>query len=129
MARKKKTEEEKALKKKETYKTNFIKNSLRRASYRWPARNEALKSARVERGLYRCAMCQLTFKRDQVQIDHIIPVIDIKEGHTTWDKYIERLFCDQNGFQICCITCHDIKTSQEDKLRAVYNAERKINVK
>lgn len=113
-------DEKKILKKK-----TWITSTLRRASYRWPARNEALKLARVERGLYKCALCEGTFQNKDIVIDHIEPVVSLKEGFTTWDAFIDRLFCEVEGFQILCNPCHDAKTQTEDSLRAVYNQERK----
>lgn len=95
----------------------FLIRILRNASIRWPARNEALKSARVDRGDYKCAMCQDIFGRNEVHLDHILPVVDTKEGFTTWDSYINRLFCEPSGYQVLCTSCHDAKTLLEDNLR------------
>lgn len=95
----------------------FVKGLLRRGSFHWKPRNEALKLARVERGKYLCAMCQDTFGPREVQIDHIEPVIDPRKGFTTWDDYIERLYCDTEMFQILCSSCHSAKTRIEDVLR------------
>jgi len=50
-----------------------------------------------------------------VQVDHIIPVIDPATGFTTWDAFIERLFCDRDNLQVLCTSCHDIKTKEEIK--------------
>ena len=108
---------------------NWITSTLRRASYRWPPRNEALKKARVDRGLYQCAVCQECFSQKDIKIDHIQPVVSLKEGFTTWDDFMERLFCDVEGFQILCDPCHDAKTAIEDTLRANYNKERKAEEK
>lgn len=105
---------------------NFVKNTLRRASYRWPPRDEAIRMARVARGFYKCAQCSVdTFKRDEVELDHVEPVIPIKDGFTTWDEYIRRLFPKAEGYQVLCKNCHSAKTMIEDTLRAQYNAERK----
>lgn len=112
-------------KKKQINKKTWITAGLRRMSYRWTPRNEALKLARVERGLYKCAMCESSFKQNEVVIDHIEPVVSIKDGFTNWEDFINRLFCDVEGFQILCYPCHDQKTNIEDSLRAEYNAERK----
>lgn len=127
----KQTPEEKAEKRKKSAKNNFIKNTLRRASYRWPGRGEAEKASRVARGLYRCAECHNDFKRADVQLDHIEPVVPIKEdwinedGSPNWNLFIERLFCEKEGYQMLCTVCHDAKTTTEDTMRAFYNAQRK----
>lgn len=115
--------DEKEAKKKRTQFMNFVKNTLRRASYRWPPRDEAIRLARVARGFYKCSHCEVdTFKRQDVELDHIEPVIPIKGGFTTWDEYITRLFPQANGYQVLCKTCHGAKTMIEDTLRAEYNA-------
>ncbi len=90
---------------------------LRRGSYRVPARNEAKTLARISRGLYRCNICGGSFPNGEFAIDHIIPVIDISTGFTTWDSFINRLFVDATGLQLLCHTCHDEKTKLENKGR------------
>lgn len=95
----------------------FLIPTLRRASYRWPPRNEALKAARVSRGVYKCNLCHGTFGRKNVNIDHIEPVVDPIRGMQDWDEYINRMFCQKEGFQIICSECHDKKSLGEKKLR------------
>ena len=89
------------------YLKSFIVAALRRATFYWPYRNESLKAARVERGLYRCAMCgdsKLHPKKD-IQIDHIDPVVKLS-GFTNWDNYFNRMFVKTEGFQILCKSHH-----------------------
>lgn len=102
----------------------FIIRVLRRSSYLWPARNEALKAARIERGFYKCASCKETFERKQVQLDHILPVVNIK-GFTTWDDYILRMFPPAEGFSVLCISCHSSKTLTENFQRQQYKKKKK----
>jgi 5-methylcytosine-specific restriction endonuclease McrA len=106
-------------------KKTWIMSGLRRMSYRWPAKNQAERNARVERGRYKCATCGELFKAGEYAIDHIVPVISLKEAHTSWDQIMDTLFCDVDGFQILCHPCHDMKTSIEDSMRAGYNEKRK----
>lgn len=108
---------------------NFIIPTLRRASYRWFARSEALKSARIERGLYKCAGCQNTFRNKEIQLDHIQPVVDLKTGFDGWDSYIKRMFCNASGYQVLCDTCHDVKSDIERNIRLMERQEKKKNVK
>lgn len=103
----------------------FLIPILRRATYRWKARDEAYKKARVERGRYRCAHCADIFGPKEVDLDHVLPVVPLKEGFTDWNMYIERLFCPTEGFQVLCKLCHNLKTIEEDSLRAFYGQERK----
>lgn len=115
--------------KKKVNKKTWIMSTLRRASYRWPPRNEAERLARIDRGLYKCAMCEGTFRSKEYAIDHINPVISLKDGFSSWDEVIDTLFCDVEGFQILCHPCHDQKTAIEDTMRANYHAERKLEEK
>lgn len=113
------------MEKKQLTKKTWITSTLRRASYRWFARNEAKKLARVDRGLYKCAMCEGIFKDKDTVIDHIEPVVPFTgfpmhpiTGEEDWTIFINRLFCDTDGFQILCDPCHDQKTAVEDSIRA-----------
>jgi 5-methylcytosine-specific restriction endonuclease McrA len=92
---------------------------------RWPPKNEALSNARIERGLYKCNMCKNGFKRDQVDLDHVEPVVSLTEGYVDWNEYIRRLFVKPEGYQVLCKTCHSAKTFIEDKVRAKLNQARK----
>lgn len=107
----------------------WLTSGLRRMSYRWRPRNEAERQARVDRGLYKCAYCEQSFRNGQYAIDHIIPIINVKTGWTNWDDFLEKLFCDVDGFQILCHACHENKTSTEDLLRTHYNQQRKEDEK
>ena len=95
---------------------NFAIAALRRASYRWPYRNLALKAAKVARGLYKCNICARQIKRKELQLDHIEPVVPVT-GYTTLDDYATRLFVFAHGWQTICVHCHDFKTAEENKLR------------
>jgi hypothetical protein len=106
--------------KKPQNRATFVKGILRRASFHWKARDEALKLSRVDRGKYKCAMCDGIFPRQDVELDHIHPVVDPRTGFTTFDDYINRLFCDAEGFQVICEPCHDAKTLIEDELREAF---------
>lgn len=101
---------------------SFIKNTLRRATQRWGPIHDCMTAARVERGIYLCANCKehvpATIKEKNrrlknVHVDHILPVIDPTIGFETWDKTIDRMFCEVDGLQVLCTKCHDIKTNEE----------------
>jgi formate-dependent nitrite reductase cytochrome c552 subunit len=51
-------------------------------------------------------------------------VVDPKEGFTTWDSYIERLFCPAEHFDVLCKSCHEAKTQIEDVMREHYKNEK-----
>lgn len=90
---------------------------LRRTSYKWPPRNEALRKARIERGKYRCAKCKKIYGNKEISLDHIQPVVDPKIGWAGFEEYIKRLFCPVEGFQVLCDRCHDKKTAREKEIR------------
>lgn len=96
---------------------NWIKQQLRRISYRWKDRTAAKQAARVARGWYKCAACGNGFPASQVQLDHIVPVIDPKKGFTTWDSLIKRLFVRKPGWQVLCKPCHTEKSNNENVTR------------
>lgn len=107
----------------------WVKTKLRSASLLWPARAEAIKAARAERGKYKCAECRELFIRSQIQLDHINPVVDPKTGWTTFDDFINRLFCDAEGFRVLCRQCHDSITMVQDSMRSYYAKKRKEEAK
>lgn len=89
---------------------------LRRASYRAPARSEALRQARSARNTYHCKKCSASFSRREVQIDHKLPVVSTS-GWDSFDGFIDRLFCGVDGLQVLCKPCHKEKTQAENKAR------------
>ena len=94
----------------------FAIAALRRASYRWPARNEAMKKARVGKNQYECAVCKNIFPNRLVDKDHKEPIVPLS-GWDGFDGYIERLLVQENGWQVLCKPCHREKTNDENKKR------------
>jgi len=100
----------------------FIIAALRKATSRYPPKYECLNEAFVGQRLnvktnregkhYLCAICEGEYPTKEIQIDHIEPVVS-SEGFTTWDNYIERLFCPKENLQAVCLTCHKIKSKEE----------------
>lgn len=101
----------------------FVKGLLRRGTFHWKARTEAMTAARVERGKYKCASCEDLFGPKEVDLDHRFPVVDPKTGFTSWDNYIERLFCSADQFDVLCKQCHENKTKMEDLMREHYKTK------
>lgn len=93
----------------------FIQTALRRASLRWGPRNEVKRDAKVERGIYICASCKKRTRNKDIQIDHIIPVVDPEVGFQDWNTYISRMFCEKDNLQAICKTCHKKKTDGKGK--------------
>ena len=94
---------------------------------RWPPKYEALKLAGVgkkenkrsgrQAEHYECASCNNHFIAKDVQVDHIEPVVDPKEGFVGWEVYFDRLFCEAENLQVLCTPCHKVKTAEERKAR------------
>lgn len=104
---------------------SFVVSALRKASQKWPPAWEALANARVSRGLYRCAGCGVVGpqylpsekkggkRKNNAVRDHEPPVVDTAKGFTTWDEYIDRMFCELEHFQILCYKCNKEKCDEE----------------
>lgn len=109
---------------------SFLVNALRRASYRWPGRYGAQKKAHVGRNQYVCAMCgpDVLYTRKEVQLDHIVPVVDPQKGWEDLDVFAERMFVDEDGFQVICSRHHDEKTKNETVVRKKTRATKKKKV-
>lgn len=87
------------------------------------------KSARVSTGRYVCADCgnvgAATLppldgqkrRRNNSAVDHIDPVVCPDTGFIDWNTYIERMFLEEEGYQVLCWSCHHAKTNDERKRR------------
>lgn len=95
----------------------WIKNALRRASYKFPPRQTAKVNARTGRNQYTCNLCKGTFGSKDIALDHIEPVIDPETGFVDWNTYVSRMFPDLNGWQILCDGCHNNKSIEENRVR------------
>jgi hypothetical protein len=108
----------------------FAKLVLRGASLRWYARNQALVNQRVDRGVYRCPVCLLDRKKQELQADHIKPVVDIKNNDLTLEEWVRRLLVPVEEWQwICKETCHKQKTALENEMRLFYKKQKKTVAK
>ena len=104
----------------------FIKGGLRQLSSRWPpsyqCMNDAYTRTKVNAATgrmakhYRCADCGGEFPAKDVARDHVDPVVDPTKGFVGWDELIQRMFCEADGFQVLCKTCHKKKTDQEKQI-------------
>jgi len=99
------------------FKRNWLKQILRRASYRWPGRWKSEKRSKLERNTYFCEECGIIGGKKDFQMDHKIPVVDPKVGWVSLDEYADRMFCDEENFQRLCIPCHEAKTLAEGGVR------------
>ena len=63
-----------------------------------------------------CSACELFYDRENVQVDHIVPVVPLA-GFDSWDGVIARLFCPTAGLRIMCKNCHMAETDAERAMR------------
>lgn len=114
----------------------FVKNQLRGASWKWKPISEVMKKSRTRKGYYNCNRCKeevtativIEGKRvKNVFVDHEPPVIDPKEGFTSWDSFINNLYCEEDKLQVLCKNCHDRKT-QEERLIAKQSKNKDKNI-
>lgn len=89
----------------------YIKAALRRTWGRSKQRRDALNVAKISYGLYQCEQCKSHTRRKDINVDHIIAI----GKFTTFDIYIEKLFCETSGLRVLCKACHKIKTKSDIK--------------
>lgn len=103
----------------------FIRSALRKASQRWPPiAQHALENARRAysgpnkrmKWEYQCAACEKWLPRKSVQVDHIVPCGTLRRFEDLGD-FASRLFCEESGLTVLCISCHKKKTSEERDAR------------
>ena len=101
---------------------SFIRSSLRQKSRWWkPISQAKAKAKRAYKGPlkrqkfeYQCAECKGWFPDKKVNVDHIIPAGTLRCADDL-PAFVERLFCEVEGLQCLCVTCHDKKTKDERK--------------
>lgn len=59
-----------------------------------------------------CAMCHRTYGKKDVSVDHINPCGSLKCVDDV-GPFVDALFCDIEGLQILCSSCHYIKSMRE----------------
>ena len=96
----------------------FIRSTLRNASRWWkPITQCKADSKRAYKGTeklqkweYQCNHCKDWFMEKEIQVDHIIECGTLTCSEDV-PEFIERLFCEKEGFQTLCKPCHQIKTN------------------
>ena len=94
----------------------FIRSALRSAFQKWGPKHAAKKEAKVAYNTYVCASCTKWFGSSQVEVDHIEPAGSLKT-FADLPGFVERMFCEAEGFQVLCKDCHQVKTNEERKSR------------
>lgn len=98
----------------------FIRSGLRQKSRWWkPISDCKLHSRRPYSGPlkrqkfeYQCNHCKKWFPEKGINVDHIHPAGSLKSA-TDLPIFIEQLFCEEGGFQVLCVECHQKKTNEE----------------
>jgi 5-methylcytosine-specific restriction endonuclease McrA len=113
---------------------SFITSTIRGGFRRFPNKYVVLKESQTGRKTnpssgklamhHQCASCRGEFTSANIQVDHISPIVDPKVGFTSWDDFIENLFCKVENLQALCKSCHAIKTKEE---RAEATIQRRKN--
>lgn len=99
---------------------SMIRSALRNKSRWWkPITNCKLHARRRNQGKnkrlkweYQCAKCKNWFPEKEVAVDHIIPAGSL-QGYEDLPEFVKRLFCEEDGLQVLCNDCHDLKTKRE----------------
>lgn len=111
-------------------------------SLSWEPRKIAKDKCKVDAALHRCSKCGIlcyegssdknydaylekyypeTVLYEGIKLDHIQPVVDPVSGFQGWDEFFAGLFCDEINYRGLCSPCHDVKSSQENKIRGKKN--------
>ena len=101
---------------------SFIRSALRSRQLRWPPRNSAkMKARRKYEGSnkrqkfeYQCSECKNWFPDKEVEMDHIVEVGSLKDFQDL-PGFVERLFCEESGWRVCCKRCHKQITQEQRK--------------
>lgn len=99
---------------------SFIRSALRQKSRWWKPITECKQKARRpykgpnkrQKFEYQCKSCEQWFPDKKVNVDHIVPAGTLRTA-ADLPGFVERLFCEIDGLQVLCSTCHDKKTKSE----------------
>lgn len=96
----------------------------------WPPRKKAIELATVwtsdgeeAQVCHNCNDVLLVIKgkkgkkKRQVDVDHIIPVVDPEKGFEGWDNYFKRKYVTVDKLQVLCKVCHKAKSNSENSRR------------
>lgn len=105
-----------------------IKGAIRQVARYHPQTLECLNnSVHIITGprggkMFECQDCHNAFKRTEVQIDHIEPVIPVnkKTEDLDWNTIIDRMFCGSENLQVLCKPCHKNKSKEERLARKAW---------
>ncbi len=101
---------------------SYLRSAARKIWLWSPKRREAIKLARVAKGIVTCAKCQVRMRENVkpvlFQVDHTIPASETASEIKSWDSWLNRLFeCSVTDLRVLCRGCHDEKTKSENQER------------
>lgn len=102
----------------------WIRSALRARSRYWKPVAEAKKRAKRkytgtnkrQKFEYQCNECKNWFPDKEIHVDHIVPAGQLN-SFDDLPGFVQRLFCEVDGLQCLCKTCHDRKTLDERRLK------------
>jgi hypothetical protein len=103
---------------------SFIRSSLRSAFSRYPVKHAVKQKAKRtitkekrkgnQRYEYQCACCKAWYPNKEVEVDHIIACGSLR-CYDDLAGFVKRMFCEADGLQVLCKTCHRSKTNGPSK--------------
>jgi 5-methylcytosine-specific restriction endonuclease McrA len=104
---------------KKIYNVHAVIRAALRKVWLWsPIHGEAQAKARIRRGVYVCNVCATEVGPKDKNVDHIEPVTPLQgfKSLEEWGPALQRMF-DPENHQILCLSCHKLKTSDENLQR------------
>lgn len=101
---------------------SMIRSALRQSSRWWKpiaqckinARRKYTGTNKRKKWEYLCANCGGWFDDKNIQVDHIVPAGSLSSFEDL-SPFIKKLFCEVDGLQVLCLTCHSAKCKEERK--------------
>ncbi len=98
---------------------SMIRSALRRKSMWWKPLQDVKKQARRDNQSenkrlkyeYQCVLCKNWFPEKLIEVDHIIPAGSLRSGDDL-KTFVEKLFCESDGFRVLCEVCHAMVTKE-----------------
>lgn len=95
----------------------WYKRSCRENWHKSPMYWEAYNRAKVRPGVLRCEDCRDEYDARLCEIDHKEPIVAPGQDPMDISLWATRLNCPAVGLQVLCETCHERKTSSENRKR------------
>jgi hypothetical protein len=102
----------------------FIRSALRSKMSRWMPKIAAKMKARrpyngsnkQQKWEYFCVSCEGWFPDKEVEMNHIIEAGSLR-SFDDLPEFVERLFCNEDGFECLCKPCHKRLTQEQREKR------------